>query len=230
MDSAGWAVRRAGAVPTAIVFDIGSTLVREDRYWASWADWLEVPRHTLSALVGAVVARGWEDVEAIRLARPGVDVRAEWRAREEAGHGECLDEADLYPDVRPALGALRALGVRIAVAGNQTERAGELLRGLELPVDEVATSAQWGVAKPDPRFFARVVDLGRAAPHETVYVGDHPALDIRPAKAAGLRAAHVRRGPWGQLWAHSADAAMADWRVDSLTELARAIGAARSVG
>lgn len=217
-------------MPTAMVFDIGSTLVREDRYWASWADWLGVPRHTLSALVGAAVAQGRDDMEAIRLARPGVDVRAEWRARQAAGRGERLEETDLYPDVRSALGALRALGVRVAVAGNQTERAGELLRALELPVDEVATSARWGVAKPDPRFFGRVVELARAAPHDTVYVGDHPALDVRPAKAAGLRAAHLRRGPWGCLWAHSADAVMADWRVDSLTELVRLIGAARSVG
>lgn len=215
-------------MPAAIVFDIGSTLVREDRYWASWADWLGVPRHTLSALVGAVVARGWEDAEAIRLVRPGVDIPAERRAREEAGHPERLEEADLYPDVRPALGALRALGVRVVVAGNQTERAGELLRALELPVDQIATSAQWGVAKPDPRFFGHVVDLAEAAPHETVYVGDRPALDIRPAKAAGLRAVHIRRGPWGHLWARSADAAMADWGVDSLTELSGVIGAARN--
>lgn len=40
------------------MFDIGETLVRDDRYWASWADWLGVPRHTLSALVGAVTAQG----------------------------------------------------------------------------------------------------------------------------------------------------------------------------
>ncbi|MGO4418463.1 HAD family hydrolase [Streptomyces sp. MCAF7] len=223
-------VRRAGSAPAAIVFDVGSTLVREDRYWAAWADWLGVPRHTLSALVGAVVARGREDVEAIRLVRPGADIRAERLAREAAGRGERLEEADLYPDVRSALGALRALGVRVVVAGNQTERMGELLRALELPVDGVATSAQWGVAKPDPRFFGQVVDLAQAAPHETVYVGDYPALDIRPAKAAGLRAAHIRRGPWGHLWARSADATMADWCVDSLTELAGVIEAAHSLG
>ena len=73
---------------------------------------------------------------------------------------------------------------------------GELLRALELPVDGVATSAQWGVAKPDPRFFGHVVDLAQAAPRETVYVGDYPALDIRPAKAAGLqrRISGVGRG------------------------------------
>ena len=80
----------------AIVFDVGSTLVREDRYWAAWADWLGVPRHTLSALVG-LVARGQEDAEAIRLVRPGADIRAERRAREAAGRGERLEEADLYP-------------------------------------------------------------------------------------------------------------------------------------
>ncbi|GAA1708683.1 HAD family hydrolase [Streptomyces yatensis] len=203
----------------SVVFDVGSTLVREDRYWGSWADWLGVPRHTLSALVGAVVAQGWDDKDAIRLVRPGVDVDAEWRAREAAGRGEWLDDSDVYPDVRAALGALRESGLRVVLAGNQTLRAGELLRELRLPVDAVATSSEWGVAKPDPEFFRRVLELGGAAPGDTLYVGDYPAFDIRPAKAAGLRAAHIRRGPWAYLWADTADAALADWRIDSLSQL-----------
>ncbi|MET7766610.1 HAD-IA family hydrolase [Streptomyces sp. NPDC005393] len=207
-----------------IVFDVGSTLVREDRYWASWADWLGVPRHTLSALVGAVVARGRPDGDAIRLVRPGVDIAAERRAREAAGCGEWLDESDLYPDVRSALGGLRELGVRIMLAGNQSARAGELLRGLGLPVEAVATSSEWGVAKPEPGFFRRVREVACAAPERTVYVGDYPALDIRPAKAAGLRAAHIRRGPWGHLWADTDDAAMADWRISTLTDLVGIVG------
>ncbi|WP_262702591.1 MULTISPECIES: HAD family hydrolase [Streptomyces] len=204
----------------SVVFDIGSTLVREDRYWGSWADWLGVPRHTLSALVGAVVAQGRDDGDAIRLLRPdGVDIDAERRAREAAGRGEWLDESDLYPDVRSALGALRQSGLRVVLAGNQSLRMGELVRGMGLPVDAVATSSGWGVVKPDPEFFRRVLELGGAAPGDTVYVGDYPAFDIRPAKAAGLRAAHIRRGPWAYLWADTADAAMADWRIDSLSEL-----------
>lgn len=203
----------------SVVFDVGSTLVREDRYWGSWADWLGVPRHTLSALVGAVVAQGRDDKDAIRLVRPGVDIDAEWRAREAAGRGEWLDESDVYPDVRSALGGLRESGLRVVLAGNQSLRAGALLRELGLPVDAVATSSEWGVAKPDPEFFRRVLELGGAGPGDTLYVGDYPAFDIRPAKAAGLRAAHVRRGPWAYLWAETADAAMADWRIDSLNEL-----------
>ncbi|WP_234478953.1 HAD family hydrolase [Streptomyces sp. MBT65] len=203
-----------------IVFDVGETIIRDDRYWASWADWLDVSRHTVSALVGAVVARGQDNAETLRLIRPGIDVAAEYRARETAGRGEYLDESDLYDDVRPALSALRELGVRVVVAGNQTSRAGELLRDLDLPVDLVVMSGDWGVAKPQPEFFERVLGVARAAADRTVYVGDHPANDIFPAKRAGLRVAHIRRGPLGHLWADDAEVvAAADWRIDSLGQL-----------
>lgn len=115
---------------------------------------------------------------------------------------------------------LHGLGIKVIVAGNQTSRAGELLRGLNLPVDLIATSGEWGVAKPAPAFFERVLEVSRAAPDETLYVGDHPANDVYPAKAAGLRTAHIRRDPWGHLWADDpAVVAAADWRIDSLAEL-----------
>ncbi|WP_426568070.1 HAD family hydrolase [Streptomyces canus] len=203
-----------------IVLDVGETITRDDRYWTSWADWLDIPRHTLSALVGAVVARGLDNAEALRLARPGVDVAAEYDAREAAGRGEHLDESDLYADVRPALAALRQAGVRVIIAGNQTARVGELLRGLDLPADLIVTSGDWGVAKPEPAFFERVIEVAQSEPGATAYVGDHPANDVYPAKAAGLRVAHLRRGPWGCLWADDPDVvAAADWRIDSLADL-----------
>ncbi|MER7763847.1 HAD family hydrolase [Streptomyces sp. NPDC097619] len=203
-----------------VVLDVGETLTRDDRYWASWADWLDVPTHTLSALVGAVVVDGRDNADALRLLRPGIDVRAEYEARAAAGHGEQLDESDLYEDVRPALTALRAAGVRVVVAGNQSPRAGELLRALDLPADLVATSGEWGVAKPSPRFFAQVLAVSEAPAAETLYVGDHPANDVFPARAAGLRTAHLRRGPWGFWWADDpATREAADWSIDSLHDL-----------
>lgn len=203
-----------------IVFDIGETLVRDDRYWASWADWLGVPRHTLSALVGAVTAQGLDNAEALRLLRPGIDIAAEYAAREVAGRGERLDETDLYNDVRPALTALRELGVRVVIAGNQTIRAGELLRDLDLPADFIATSGEWGCAKPSPDFFARVLGASQAPAQDTVYVGDHPMNDTFPAARAGLRTVHLRRGPWGHLWAADPQVReTADWVVDSLMDL-----------
>ncbi|WP_040028393.1 HAD family hydrolase, partial [Streptomyces sp. 150FB] len=207
-----------------IVFDVGETLVRDDRHWASWADWLGIPRHTMSALVGAVTVQGRDQADALRLVKPDMDIGEAYRAREAAGRGQHLDESDLYPDVRPALAGLRALGIRVVLAGNQTVRAGELLRRLDLPADLVTTSGEWGVAKPSPEFFALVTKVAETAPERTLYVGDHPAYDLFPAKLAGLRAAHLRRGPWGYLWADDPEVvAAADWRIDGLTQLASAI-------
>lgn len=212
---------------TTIALDIGETLVRDDRYWATWADWLDVPRHTLSALVGAVVSRGRDNVEAVRLLRPDIDLDAEYAAREAAGRGEHLDESDLYPDVRPALADVRAAGFRVVIAGNQSAKVGTLLRALDLPADHIATSGEWGVSKPDAGFFAHVVAAAGADPDQIVYVGDHPANDIGPAAAAGLRTAHLRRGPWGHWWADRPEAAAADWRIDSLHQLVDLVDAGR---
>ncbi|MFI5981466.1 HAD family hydrolase [Streptomyces sp. NPDC051555] len=207
-----------------VVLDVGETLTRDDRYWASWADWLNVPRHTLSALVGAVVVDGRDNADAIRLLRPDIDIAAEYAAREAAGQGERLDESDLYEDVRPALTALRRLGLRVVIAGNQTARAGALLRALDLPVDLVATSGEWGAAKPSPAFFRKVLAVSGAPADQTLYVGDHPANDIHPAKTAGLRTAHIRRGPWGFWWADDPTLrAVTDWSVNSLSELAEVV-------
>lgn len=209
------------AVPVrAVVFDVGETIMSDTTFWGLWADWLHVPRHTLSALVGAVTALGLDNAEAMKLIKPGFDLDQERAKREATGHGEVISESDLYPDARPALRALRERGLWVGIAGNQTERAGWLLRRLELPVDDVATSAEWGVAKPDPEFFARLAQWAPATPGEIVYVGDHRDNDILPAKAFGLRTAHVRRGSLGYLQAD--DAALrsaADWQVDSLLEL-----------
>jgi FMN hydrolase / 5-amino-6-(5-phospho-D-ribitylamino)uracil phosphatase len=205
----------------AVAFDIGETLVSDTRYWADWADWLGVPHHTVSALVGAVVSQSRDNTDALRLIKPALDVEAANAAREAAGRGEHLDEKDLYPDVRPALAAIRQAGIRVVIAGNQSARVGELLRDLDLPADVVATSAEWAVAKPAPGFFARVIEAAQAEPGQILYVGDHPASDLHPAKAAGLQTAHLRRGPWGHLWADDPDVIKAaDRRINSLTQLA----------
>jgi FMN phosphatase YigB (HAD superfamily) len=203
----------------AVVFDVGETLTSDQRFWADWADWLDVPHYTLAALVGAVVGQGRDNADALRLIRPNLDLAAEYAAREAAGRGERLGDEDLYPDVRTGLAELRAAGYWVGVAGNQTARAANLLRALDLPVDGLVTSGEWGAAKPAPEFFARVCDWSGFSAGEVVYVGDHPANDTVPARAAGMRSVHLRRGPWGHLWADSQGAAQADWRADSILDL-----------
>ena len=213
----------------AIVFDIGETLLDDSRESGAWADWLGVPRHTFSAVLGAVTAAGRDNAETFQYFRPGFDVTAERRLREDAGHGERYSEGDLYPDARPALSQLRQMGLWVGIAGNQTARAAQILRDLNLPADFVATSGEWGVAKPDPAFFARVIDVAPGRPHEIVYVGDHRDNDVGPAKAAGLLTAFIRRGPWGYLWADDPQTRkLADWRIRSLLELPALVRAAQS--
>lgn len=212
----------------SVVFDVGETLVSDRRFWEDWADWIGAPRDVFLVTLGAVVATGQDNAEALRLFRPDLDLAAEYTAREAAGRGERIAEQDLYPDVRPALTALRKAGIWVGIAGNQTARAGELLRALDLPADMVATSGEWGVAKPAPEFFARVIEAAPGDPGEIVYVGDHPINDVVAARAAGLRAAHLRRGPWGHFWADTVEAQQADWRLADLDGLVAELAGAGS--
>jgi N-acetyl-D-muramate 6-phosphate phosphatase len=214
-------------VVRSVVFDVGETLVDDTREFGAWADWIGVPRHTFSAVLGAVTAAGRDNAETFQYFRPGFDLARERQLREDAGIGERIEDQDLYPDVRPALAALREAGVWVGIAGNQTVRAAQLLRALDLPCDAIATSGEWGVAKPSPAFFNRVIGFAPGECHQILYVGDHRDNDLIPARAAGLRTALIRRGPWGHLWADEpAVRQQADYVVDSLADLVQDVRSA----
>ncbi|MEV7420224.1 HAD family hydrolase [Streptomyces sp. NPDC089919] len=205
----------------AVVFDVGECLVDETREYGTWADWLGVPRHTLTAVFGAVVAQGRDYRETFQEFRPGFDLTEQREARAAAGQPEWFGEGDLYPDVRPALAALRAAGLWLAIAGNQTVRAGGLLRELfSADVDLIGTSDDWGAAKPDPAFFERVAEVVPFAPDEILYVGDRIDNDLRPGAAAGMHTALIRRGPWATIQWHTPEAVkLPTFRIETLTEL-----------
>jgi HAD superfamily hydrolase (TIGR01549 family) len=204
----------------AVVFDVGECLVDETREYGTWADWLGVPRHTFVAQFGAVIAQGRDYRETFQVFRPGFDLYEERERRAEAGKPEWFGEEDLYPDVRPALAQLRSDGLWLAIAGNQTVRAGGLLRELfTADVDLIGTSDDWGASKPDPTFFERVAEVVPAEPAEVLYVGDRLDNDVLPARAAGMQTALIRRGPWGWIQQHDPAAGQATFRIDSLAEL-----------
>ncbi|MBT2457461.1 HAD family hydrolase [Streptomyces sp. ISL-86] len=205
----------------AVVFDVGECLVDETREYGTWADWLGVPRHTFAAMFGAVVSQGRDYREVFQEFRPGFDLTQQREARAAAGQPEHFDESDVYPDVRPALAQLRADGLWLGIAGNQTVRAGGLLRGLFTDdVDLIGTSDDWGASKPDIEFFERVARVVPFAPEETLYVGDRIDNDIRPAAAFGMPTALIRRGPWATIqWGTEEAKKLPTMRVDSLSEL-----------
>ena len=215
----------------AVVFDVGECLVDESREYGTWADWLGVPRHTFSGVFGSVIAKGLDYRETFQVFQPGFDLEKARQERADAGQPEWFGEDDLYPDARPALAQLRTDGLWVGIAGNQTTRAGGILRELGLPADMIATSDDWGVTKPDPGFFRQMLEVTADSADEILYVGDRLDNDIRPADSLGLRTALIRRGPWGIIQQGDPDAErVPTMRIDSLAELPGRIAAFNAAG
>jgi FMN phosphatase YigB (HAD superfamily) len=203
-----------------VCLDVGETLIDETRVWSTWADVLGVPRPALFAAFREVVGRGSDHRDVLeRFAGPSWHDRVD---EVEASYGGFRKE-DLYPDALPAIARLRATGYRIAVLANQpASRAGEL-EAIGVHADVIAMSEALGVHKPDPAFFARGLELmGDPPAGEVAYVGDRVDNDVRPARAAGMRAVWIRRGPWGE--EHDDATGAADLVVRSLDELVERIG------
>jgi HAD superfamily hydrolase (TIGR01549 family) len=203
----------------AVVFDVGETLVDETDAWGDWADWLGIPRLTLFGVLGAVIARGADHREVFEILRPGFDLRAELTAREAAGRRPMVTIADLYPDAIECLRALATAGYRLGIAGNQPLATEAVLRELDVPLELVASSEGWGVAKPDPAFFERIVAELGLEPGEVAYVGDRLDNDVEPAAAAGLVSIFVRRGPWAFVQASAGRPVTATATIVSLGDL-----------
>jgi len=206
-----------------VVFDVGETLVDETRHWGEWADWLGVPKLTFFAAMGVVIERRWHHRRVFELVRPGLDVEAEHRRRAAAGWSYTLEPSDFYPDALPCLRALRAAGLRVGIAGNQPLAVEGALAALGVSADFIASSARWGVEKPDPAFFAKVVEAAGVPASEIAYVGDRLDNDVLPAGRAGMRSVFIRRGPWGVAHAGWPEAAQADVRIAALDGLAEAL-------
>ncbi len=193
---------------TTVVFDVGETLVDETRAWTAMADAAGLTPFTLFGALGALIERREDHRrmwDLLGVAKPTLT--------------PTIERHDLYPDARPALQELSANGYLLGIAGNQPVGALERLAALDLPVDFIASSAEWGIAKPAPDFFTRIIEVTGAPAHQIAYVGDRLDNDVLPAQQAGMRAVFIRRGPWGHLHAHRPEVDTADAQIGSLNEL-----------
>jgi HAD superfamily hydrolase (TIGR01509 family) len=195
----------------AVFFDVGETLVDEERWWRAVASAAGIGPHVVWAALGKTIERGeehWGLWRHLGIERPV-------GAWEQVAYST----DDLYPDAFECLERVRASGILVGIAGNQSASLEEWARSAELPVDIVTGSASLGVQKPDPAFFERLVGLSGFAANEIAYVGDRADNDVRPALDAGMVAIHLRRGPWGRLQETPADAIA----IASLAELPEAL-------
>jgi HAD superfamily hydrolase (TIGR01549 family) len=208
------------------VFDVGETLVDETRAWSIWADHLGVPRLTFFSALGASIASGGHHHDPMRLFRPGLDVAGESAMLQATGRSWHASAEDLYPDALPCLRELASQGYRLGVAANQPAEVAEMIRAIGVDLELVGMSAAWGVQKPDEAFFRRIADELDLPPSAIAYVGDRVDNDVRPARAAGMVAVFVRRGPWGWIQAGREDPPEADVVVDGLADLPKRLGPA----
>lgn len=204
----------------AVFFDVGETLVDESRDWGEWADYLGISRLSLHASLGAVIEKGQHHHRVFEMVRPGADFTELRREREATGNAYSIGAQDLYPDVVPCLKSLRDVGVVVGIAGNQPAATEQALRSLEVPADIVASSASWGVEKPDIGFFERIVaETNGLEPSQIAYVGDRLDNDIEPARRAGMIPVFVRRGPWALIQSCSGRFATPAYTIESLSSL-----------
>jgi HAD superfamily hydrolase (TIGR01662 family) len=196
----------------AVFFDVGETLVDEERWWRELCARSGLQPHVVWAGLGVTIERGEEH-------------DAHWRnigIEKPDGWWQELSYRleDLYPDAIPCLEAVRKLGLRIGIVGNQTEELERWARESALPADVISSSASLRARKPDLRFFELVVELAGCDAGQVAYVGDRVDNDVLPAAAAGLVAVHVRRGPWGRLQPSPPEASLV---VDDLASLPQAL-------
>jgi 2-haloalkanoic acid dehalogenase type II len=97
----------------------------------------------------------------------------------------------VYPDVTAALEELRGRGFELRAASNGNMDLGVV--GLKDFFAATELAEGLGVAKPDPRFYATVVERAGVPPSQVLAVGDRVDNDYEPARAAGLHALLIDR-------------------------------------
>jgi putative hydrolase of the HAD superfamily len=114
---------------------------------------------------------------------------------------------ELYDDVLPALGALRAGGLKLGLISN-THRSLEAFQShfeLDGLISVAVSSCEHGYNKPHPSIFRTALRLMAVPPDEAVMVGDSFLHDIEGARAVGMRGILLQRGGMSPDGTRSAD-------------------------
>jgi putative hydrolase of the HAD superfamily len=211
--------------PEAILLDVGDTLVRAHPSWAAvyrlgLADCgIVVTEDDLEhALEEETKRGGWwltddpfEPTEETSFARIK---QFDSLVLARLGHPDLSDDVFraieaafarraswfVYPDVLPAVAALRAAGLRLAVVSNWVWGGPELMHDLELArhFETLVVSARVGFQKPHPGIFRLALERLGVTPAASIHVGDSYAADVLGARKVGIRPVMVIRPDSGR--------------------------------
>jgi len=99
------------------------------------------------------------------------------------------DHCRISKDALDTLTSLRASGRKLGLITNgptkwQSRKIESM--GIASLFDTILISEAEGIQKPDPRIFHRAIERCGSLASESMFVGDHPEIDIEGAKRAGL--------------------------------------------
>lgn len=191
-----------------VFFDVGSTLVDETEAYDHRArEMLESTGVTFEEF----------DAMRIELAKQGLDGNSatieRFGLKKTPWHTE---DEQLFPDTAETLHYLKECGYRLGIIANQVPGIKERLDawGIGQYFEVIASSAELGVAKPDPAIFEKTMKMAGCRPENAYMVGDRLDNDILPAKAVGMKTIWIRKG----LSVYQTSDA-ADCTIDNLREL-----------
>lgn len=210
----------AASPPVRAVFlDIGHTVIRPEPSWeaiyaTAFAEFgVDVDLERLGAALHHAYHHGgygfdarWEPTEQASYDRA---VAVDRLAIEELGLAPMPDTffrrlANLfleiqrwhvYPDVIPAMDALRARGLVLGAVSNWVWGLPDLLHDLDLVTrfDFIAASARVGYEKPHAGIFEHALAQADVPAASVIHVGDHLDADVRGARAVGIEGVLIDR-------------------------------------
>lgn len=109
------------------------------------------------------------------------------------------NQVELYEEVRPMLERLRRK-YRLFSASNGNADLQRI--GLAHLFERSVAARDVGVLKPHLAVFMKVIESTGLEPHQVLFVGDDPELDVEGARRAGMHAVWINRtgAEWPALW------------------------------
>ena len=198
--------------PQFIFFDLGSTLIDETA-----ADTRRI-REMISGTDVTEEAYRAKRLEMIRKGQNGDLSAIEYFALTKTPwHSE--DEVP-YPDAVPTLTELKRRGYKLGVIANQNYGTEQRLKNWSLLpfFDIIASSAELGMAKPDPSIFEWALKQAKCSPQDAIMIGDRMDNDIAPANRLGIHTVRLKRG-LGAFHEPQSDDEIPEYTISMLAEL-----------
>ncbi len=194
-----------------LFFDVGSTLVNEEKVYAH-----------LIGLISEQAGRSYEEVTDMVITSYKNNQNGFKETVKELGAAKPHWNSGLEFLYEDACSVLKVLHTKykIGIIANQELGCNQRLEkmGIAQYIDLVVCSAEEGVSKPDLKLFNIALSKSNCTPQNAIMIGDRIDNDIIPSKILGMRTIWIKQG-YGQYWKISRTEEMPDLTVRNLSAL-----------